>query len=47
VPGTFSHSFRVPTAIDATKVFATVKDGVLTVELPKREETKLRRIQIQ
>jgi len=47
VPGTFSHSFRVPTAIDATKVIATVKDGVLTVELPKREETKLRRIQIQ
>ena len=47
VPGMFSRSFRVPAAIDATKVTATVKDGVLTVELPKREETKLRRIQIQ
>lgn len=47
MPGTFSHSFRVPAAIDTTKVTATVKDGVLTVELPKREETKLRRIQIQ
>lgn len=47
VPGAFSHSFRVPSAIDATKVTATVKDGVLTVELPKREETKLHRIQIQ
>ena len=47
VPGMFSRSFRVPAAIDATKVTATVKDGVLTVELPKREDTKLRRIQIQ
>jgi HSP20 family protein len=47
VPGMFSRSFRVSAAIDATKVTATVKDGVLTVELPKREETKLRRIQIQ
>ena len=47
VPGMFSRSFRVPAAIDATKVTATVKDGVLTVELPKREETKQRRIQIQ
>ena len=47
VSGMFSRSFRVPAAIDATKVSATVKDGVLTVELPKQEETKLRRIQIQ
>jgi HSP20 family protein len=47
VPGMFSRSFRVPAAIDATKITATVKDGVLTVELPKWEETKLRRIQIQ
>jgi HSP20 family protein len=47
VPGIFARSFRVPTAIDATQVTATVKDGVLTVELPKREETKLRRIQVQ
>ncbi|MBA2251735.1 MAG: Hsp20/alpha crystallin family protein [Nitrospirales bacterium] len=47
VPGMFSRSLRMPAAIDATKVTATVKDGVLTVELPKREDTKLRRIQIQ
>ena len=47
VPGTFSRSFQVPAAVDVTKVTATVKDGVLTVELPKREDTKLRHIQIQ
>ena len=47
VPGMFSRSFRVPGTIDATKVTATVKDGVLTVELPKREDTKLRHIKIQ
>lgn len=47
VPGMFSRSFRVPAAIDATKVTAMVKDGVLIVELPKREDTKPRRIPIQ
>lgn len=44
--GAFSRAFRVPASVDADKISATYKDGVLTVALPKREETKPRRILI-
>ncbi|HET7058647.1 MAG TPA: Hsp20/alpha crystallin family protein [Nitrospiraceae bacterium] len=44
--GSFVRSFKLPTTADHTKVAATYQDGVLTVELPKREETKPRRITI-
>lgn len=38
--GTFSRSFRLPPSVDADKVDATMKDGVLTVVLPKKPEAK-------
>jgi HSP20 family protein len=44
--GSFVRSFKLPNAADQAKVTATFQDGVLTVELPKREETKPRRIAI-
>jgi HSP20 family protein len=44
--GSFVRSFKLPNAADQAKVVATYQDGVLTVELPKREETKPRRITI-
>ena len=44
--GSFVRSFKLPNTADQTKVVATYQDGVLTVELPKREETKPRRITI-
>jgi HSP20 family protein len=44
--GTFSRSFRLPTYIDPDKVSASYKDGVLVLDLPKREEAKPRRIEI-
>ena len=44
--GTFSRSFRLPTYIDPDKVSASYKDGVLMLDLPKREEAKPRRIEI-
>ena len=44
--GSFTRSFKLPTSADYTKVAATYQDGVLTVEVPKREETKPRRITI-
>ena len=47
LPGAFSRSFQMPATIDASTVSATVKDGVLTVRLLKRADTKLRRIQVQ
>jgi HSP20 family protein len=45
--GLFSRSFRLPTNVDANKVSASYKEGVLTVHLPKREEAKPRRIMIE
>lgn len=45
-PGPFSRSFKLPTTVDQSRVTAHYKDGVLTIELPKREEMKPRRIEI-
>ncbi len=45
--GTFSRSFRLPSNVDPNKVSASYKQGVLTIELPKREEAKPRRIMIE
>jgi HSP20 family protein len=44
--GKFSRSFSLPTNIDADKVDATMKDGVLEVRLPKRESAKPKAIAI-
>ena len=44
--GSFSRSFSLPTTVDATKVAAEYKDGVLTVRLPLREEAKPRQIKV-
>jgi len=44
--GAFSRRFTLPSSIEAGKVEATYQDGVLTVMLPRREETKARQIQI-
>lgn len=37
--GAFSRSFRLPPDAEADKVDARLKDGVLTVTVPKRPET--------
>jgi len=44
--GAFSRSFSLPNTIDSTKVRAEYHDGVLTVTLPMREESKPRQIQV-
>jgi HSP20 family protein len=44
--GRFERTFRLPRSIDSEKVTAVCRDGVLEVELPKREETKPRSIRI-
>jgi HSP20 family protein len=38
--GAFTRSLRLPVAVDAGKVTATVKSGVLTVTLPKTPAAK-------
>jgi len=36
--GAFYRSIQLPSAVDASKVAATFKDGVLTITLPKAPE---------
>jgi HSP20 family protein len=45
--GRFYRSVTLPANVDANKVQASFEHGVLTVTIPKAEETKPRRIQIQ
>lgn len=45
--GKFSRSFSLPPYVDASKIEAKYKDGVLTVTLPKRPETKPRQIEVK
>lgn len=44
--GSFSRSFSLPPTVDAGRVTADYKAGVLTVRLPIREEAKPRQIQV-
>ena len=47
VTGSFSRSIRLPVDIDAGKVEAALKDGVLTVILPKAEAAKPRKVLVK
>ena len=44
--GTFSRSFLLPQTVDAAKVGAEYRNGVLTIRLPLREEAKPRQIKV-
>jgi HSP20 family protein len=46
VYGTCSRSFTLPNTVDASRVKAEYRDGVLTVRLPFREEAKPRQIAV-
>jgi HSP20 family protein len=45
--GEFARSLRLPAEVDPSKAAASYKHGVLTIRLPRREETKPRQIAIQ
>jgi HSP20 family protein len=45
--GNYSRSFRLSTSIDQNRIGAELKDGVLSLTLPKVEEAKPRTIQIK
>jgi HSP20 family protein len=45
--GTFTRSFALPGTVDAEKIRAEAKNGVLVVFLPKRAEAKPRSIQVK
>ena len=38
--GVFRRSFILPDNVEKSKIAATMKNGVLTLELPKKEETR-------
>ena len=44
--GSFQRSLSLPSTVDASKVKAEYKDGVLTIALPKTEEAKPRQINV-
>ncbi len=45
--GSFARYFTLPETVDAEKVQAEYKNGVLTVTLPKKEVAKPRQIRVQ
>lgn len=45
--GTFQRSFSLPATIQQEKVTATCDRGVLTITLPKKEETKPKQIKVE
>jgi HSP20 family protein len=44
--GSFKRSFTLPSTVDGSRVSAAYLDGVLTVTLPRREESRPRQIQV-
>lgn len=44
--GRFVRAFSLPVNVDSEKINASLVDGVLTIELPKREEAKPKSIPI-
>ncbi len=44
--GQFTRSFTVPGLVNFDSVQAELRDGVLTIHLPKREEAKPRQIEV-
>jgi HSP20 family protein len=45
--GAFARSFRLPRTVDVAKIEASLRDGVLVLRLPKREELRARKIEIK
>ena len=44
--GSFSRSFTLPNTVDASRISAAYRDGVLTIRLPQREEAKPKQIAV-
>jgi len=45
--GVYARSFSLPRTVDASKVEAKYENGVLTLTLPRREETKPRMVSVK
>jgi HSP20 family protein len=47
VPARFSRSFTLPVKVDGAAITASLKDGVLTVTMPKAAESQPRQITVK
>lgn len=45
--GAFSRSYILPVAVDAAKADASLKNGILTIAIPKQEKTKTRVLKVK
>lgn len=45
--GGFTRSFTLPATVDASRISASYKDGVLTIRLPQREEARPKQIAVK
>jgi HSP20 family protein len=45
--GRFSRSVELPGPVDEDRVEARLRNGVLTIQLPKQEEAKTRKIVVK
>jgi HSP20 family molecular chaperone IbpA len=45
--GPYRRSFRISSRVDPDKISAEMRDGVITLALPKPEEAKPRRIEVR
>jgi HSP20 family protein len=44
--GSFTRTFTLPRSIDATAIKADYRNGVLEIEIPKKEESRPKQIQV-
>ena len=44
--GSFTRSFTLPRGVDASKIVASYRNGILEIEIPKAEEAKAKQIPI-
>ena len=47
VYGNFSRSFTLPRTVDAEKISAAYREGILEIDVPKKEEAKPKNIRIE
>ncbi len=45
--GSFTRTFQIPNSIDAKRIEAVYKDGVLTLTLPKSEDSRPKQIEVR
>lgn len=44
--GTFTRQFTLPRSVEAAQIMANYRNGVLEIEIPKKEESRPKQIQI-